>query len=567
VTSFKFWHGRMETSMMMEGRRTFGFLLTIVVTFAIAPLIAILGYTFLKDGQFDISQINRMLEAERVWRTLGNSILLGVLVIVGTTIIAFPMALIRTKTSLYRYDWLDIILTIPFMTPPYIGSMGWILFMQHNGFLQQLFPSSAWLTETFFSLFGMVMIMSLHLFPFLYLMLKNTLLRMNGSFLDAALIFGRSPWRNWTKIVLPLVVSSYVLGSLLIFIKTLAEFGTPATFGSRIGFQVFTTEIHTYLSRWPVDISMATSLSLFLLSVCLVIWYIQNLIGRKHTYGVLSGKTPAMREVRDNWYIKLGSWMFMGAVLLLSIGIPYFSIVVTSLQKVRGNGLQAGNFSFASYQEVFTGGSAGLSAFLNSVMFSVITAVVTAIIGLCIALYIKKGETKKQQLLDFFSLMPTIVPGIVFVVGLIMFWNAPWLPATIYNTKTMVVVTYCVLFLPYSVQYTKSSLSQIDSSIFQSAAIFGRSKWEVYRQIIIPLLMQGILAGMMMTFIISMRELVAGLLILPPSVETGATFIYSQFEQGNVGVGMAVAVITVVMTVIFMFLLEWLKKRGGHENA
>ncbi|WP_369380382.1 ABC transporter permease [Lysinibacillus fusiformis] len=553
--------------MIMEGRRTFGFLMTIVVVFAIAPLMAILFYTFTKEGHFDFSQFSRMFAHERLWQTLGNSIGLGIFVMLGTTLIAFPMAFIRTKTSLYKHEWLDIVLTIPFMTPPYIGSMGWILFMQHNGFLQQLVPGAAWLTDSFFSLFGMVMIMSLHLFPFLYLMLRNTLLRMNGSFLDAALIFGRNPWRNWVKIVLPLILSSYVLGSLLIFIKTLAEFGTPATFGSRIGFQVFTTEIHSYLSRWPVDIRMATSLSLFLLSACLVIWYFQNLLGRKYTYGVLSGKSSGKREVTDKWYIRATSWIFVGLILLLSIGIPYFSIIITSLQKVRGDGLQAGNFSFASYQELFTVGSAGLTAFLNSIVFSIMTAVITAIIGLLIALYIKKGETKKQQVLDFFSLMPNIIPGIVFVVGLIMFWNAPWLPATIYNTKTMVVVTYCVLFLPYSVQYIKSSFSQLDASIFQSAAIFGRSNWDIYRRIILPLLMQGILTGMMMTFIISMRELVAGLLILPPSVETGATFIYSQFEQGNVGVGMAVAVITVFITVIFMFLLDWLQKRGGQAHV
>lgn len=553
--------------MIMESRRSFGLLLTIVATFAIAPLIAIVYYTFVHDGIFDVSQFSRMFANERLWHTLGNSLLLGVLVILGTTILALPMAFIRTKTTLQKYDWLDIVLTIPFMTPPYIGSMGWILFMQNNGFLQQLVPGTAWLSDAFFSLFGMVMVMSLHLFPFLYLMLKNTLLRINGSFLDAALIFGRSSLRNWLQVILPLLISSYVLGILLIFIKTLAEFGTPATFGSRIGFQVFTTEIHAYLSRWPVDIRMATSLSVFLLSVCLIIWYFQNLIGRKFTYSVLSGKTPAAREIKDKWFIQLGSWFYVGFVLLFAIGIPYFSIIVTSLQKVRGDGLRAGNFTLASYQAVFTSGSAGLTAFINSVVFSIFTAVITAIIGLFIALYIKKGETKKQQLLDFFSLMPNIIPGIVFVVGLIMFWNAPWLPATIYNTKAMVVVTYCVLFLPYAVQYTKSSLSQLDQSIFQSAAIFGRNSWDVYRAIIIPLLMQGILAGMMMTFIISMRELVAGLLILPPSVETGATFIYSQFEQGNVGIGMAVAVITVAMTVVFMFLLNWLQRWGGHVRA
>lgn len=553
--------------MVMESKRSFILLIAIVSTFAIAPIIAIVFYTFVQDGQLNMEQLQRLFLQNRLWQTLSNSLLLGLFVIIGTTIIAFPMALIRTKTSLAKYNWLDIVLTIPFMTPPYIGSMGWILFMQHNGFLQQLLPSAAWLSELFFTLFGMVLIMSLHLFPFLYLMLKNTLLRINGSFIDAALIFGKGAWRNWFKIVLPLTVSSYVLGSLLIFIKTLAEFGTPATFGSRIGFQVFTTEIHSYLSRWPVDIRMATSLSLFLLSICLIIWYFQNWIGRKYTYGVLSGKTPAMREIREPLLIKLGAWLFVTIILLLSIAVPYFSIIVTSLQKVRGDGLQAGNFTLAAYGEIFTAGSAGFTAFMNSFVFSILTAIITSVLGLCIALYVKKGQTKKQQLLDFFSLTPNIIPGIVFVVGLIMFWNSPLLPFTIYNTKAMVVVTYCVLFLPYSVQYTKSAFTQLDASIFQSAAIFGRNKWAIYVQIIIPLLMQGIVAGMMMTFIISMRELVAGLLILPPSVETGATFIYSQFEQGNVSLGMAVAVMTVMITVLFMFLLEWMQRGGKQTNA
>ncbi|WLV24067.1 iron ABC transporter permease [Aciduricibacillus chroicocephali] len=553
--------------MIIESRRSFTILFAIVTAFAIAPLIAIVMYTFIGEGRLDLTKVGKLFENSAVLRTLGNSMLLGIFVMIGTTIIALPMAMIRTKTSLSRYNWLDIVLTIPFMTPPYIGSMGWILFMQKNGFLQQIIPAASWMSDYFFSIFGMVLIMSLHLFPFLYLMLRNAYLRMNGSFLDAAEIFGRNRVKNWFKIVLPLLASSYILGVLLIFIKTLAEFGTPATFGSRIGFKVFTTEIHAYLSKWPVDIRMATSLSLFLLSVCLIVWYLQNLLGRKYAFGILSGKTATLRTIEEKWPITLFSWIFTSIILILSIGIPYFSIIATSLQKVRGEGLVLGNFSFDAYKELFTGGSAGLTAFLNSLMFSVTTAIVTAVLGFAIALYIKKGETKKQKVLDFFSLTPNIIPGIVFVVGLIMFWNAPWLPATIYNTKAMVVVAYCVLFLPYSIQYTKSSLAQLDDSIFQSASIFGRNLWDVYRHIIIPLLMPGILAGMMMTFIISMRELVAGLLILPPSVETGATFIYSQFEQGNASVGMAVAVITVMITVIFMFLLDWVQRRGERANV
>jgi len=80
--------------MIMEGRRAFGVLLTIVVVFAIAPLIAILIYTFTKEGQLDFSQFSRMFAHERLWQTLGNSIGLGIFVMLGTTLIAFPMAFI-----------------------------------------------------------------------------------------------------------------------------------------------------------------------------------------------------------------------------------------------------------------------------------------------------------------------------------------------------------------------------------------------------------------------------------------------------------------------------------------
>ena len=67
---------------------------------------------------------------------------------------------------------------IPFMTPPYIGSMGWILFMQPNGYFEQFFPMLKTVSSSFFSLGGMVLIMSLHLFPFLYFMLKTRYFRL-----------------------------------------------------------------------------------------------------------------------------------------------------------------------------------------------------------------------------------------------------------------------------------------------------------------------------------------------------------------------------------------------------
>lgn len=546
--------------MVVRKHISFGALLLLLAALAAAPLFAVFVQTFFRDGSFSLDTFLATLQHGRVLSTMRHSFLLGLYVIAATTCIALPLALIRTKTRLAKHDWLDLVFTIPFMTPPYIGSMGWILFMQNNGYYEQLFATAA--PSSFFSIAGMVFIMSMHLYPFLYLMLKNALVRMNGSFQDAALVYGANPISNWVRVVLPLLLSSYVMAALLIFIKTLAEFGTPATFGKRIGYPVFTTEIHQYLSRWPVDIPAATSLSFVLLGVCMAVWYMQSFVSQKFAYGIHSGKSSMQTRQVKSFPITVCAYLFTGVILLLSIGIPYFSIVATSLLNVRGDGLSWSNLTFSHYVELFSFQSSGYHAFMNSVGFAFAAASIASLLGFFTALYVKNASSKRQKLIDLTSLLPNIVPGIVFVVGLILFWNASWLPATVYNTKWMPILTYIVLFLPYSVQYTKAALSQLDQSIDHANSIYGPTAASILVRVWLPLLAQGVLAGWIMTFIISMRELVGSLLILPPSVQTGATFIYSQFEQGNVSLGMAMAVVTVLMTVVFLYVVEWLQRKA-----
>ena len=127
---------------------------------------------------------------------------------------------------------------------------------------------------------------------------------------------------------------------------------------------------------------------------------------------------------------------------------------------------------------------------------------------------IRKGKKSSEKWLDMCGMLPNMVPGIVMVVGLILFWNSPYMPLSIYNTPVMVIVTYVVL-LPYTVQYVKASLGQIDDSLVQAGSIFSGNYMYIFRKIILPLIIPGILAGWAMTFTISIRELVASLLVLP----------------------------------------------------
>src|SRR5690606_21897679 len=149
--------------------RPWGMMLAIslLAILVVIPLLFVLLNSVYDDGLWDFARPLQVILQAELNIVLVNSLLLGFWVVVGASLLAFPMAFLAAKTDIGRRRWLDVVLLIPFMTPPYIGSMGWILFMQRRGFLEQLLPWTELITPYFFSLFGMVAIMSLHLFPFL----------------------------------------------------------------------------------------------------------------------------------------------------------------------------------------------------------------------------------------------------------------------------------------------------------------------------------------------------------------------------------------------------------------
>ena len=413
----------------------------------------------------------------------------------------------------------------------------------------------------------MVLVMSLQVFPFLYLILKNALVKIGVSKEEAGYVHGGSKDYVFCKVTIPLLISSYSIGALLVFVKTISEFGTPITFGKRISFFVLTTEIHQYVSNWPIDFTKASALASILLTTCLIIWYISSIVNTRYSYNLVGGKGTRIKVYKLTILKRFIAWMYVIFLLGLSIGIPYVSILIASVMKLRSGGLSINNLTFDNYIKVLDINSEGMRALLNSLGVAFIATSICMLLGTVFAIFIKRSKKLSEKIIDFFCLLPNTIPGIVMVVGLILFWNSSWMIIPIYNTYGMVVLTYVILFLPYTVQYVKANYIQIDESLFKAGRVLGGKSFYIFRRITLPLLVPGMMAGWLMTFIISIRELVAALMILPPSMKTASTYIYSQFEQGNLNLGMAMAVICVIITIIVLLIinkLSGLLKIGGN---
>lgn len=531
-------------------------LLALLIVLILCPLVMVVAKAVIQDDRLAFSKMWAVLAARDNIQTISNSLLLGACVVGGATVIAAPLAYLFSRTGLNRHRWLEIVLLIPFMTPPYIASMGWILFMQKRGLFQQLAPFTGTFSEGFFSFFGLVLVMSLHVFPFMLSILKAAMIHIPASLEEAGAVFGAG-WRaRMCRITAPLLTGNYAIGALLVFVKTLAEYGTPATLGRRIGFYVFTTDIHRYSTTAPIDFGRSASLSVVLIVICMAMWMVQNFITSRNSYRLVGGKGSRTSFVRLSPLGRVLAWMWIGLILLVAIGIPYFSVIATSLIKLRGYGLAAGNFTLLHYAELFTENTKGIQAIKNSVILSVSSATLCSGLGTALVLAVRRSKSRLGKVAEGIGLLPEMLPAIVLIIGIMLFWNRIYGILPLYNTLGIMILAYVVLYLPFTVQYVTSSFIQINDNLIQAGRTFGANSGYIFRRITLPMISRGVINGWMMTFIIAFRELVTASLIAPPNTLVVSTYIMREFEQGSVSLGMAMAVLCVLITTTSLIILN-----------
>lgn len=537
--------------------------------FVVAPIIAVFSQSFLSStGDFTFLNYQNMFQQQETLQAIGNSLLLGLAVTGLSILIAVPEAYILSKTRLRKLWWLDIVMMIPFMVPPYINSMGWMLFMQRNGILYRIFPALRPLSTAFYSFFGMAWIMAMHTSPFLMTMLKNAFLSFPKSLDDASDVYVRNQGKKFMRVYAPILLPNFAIGAFLVFVKALSEYGTPATFGPKINMMVFTTLITEKMQVAPIDFSMASALASLLVTICMLLWVVQMIVTSKKTY--------ALKDEGESKYSKSILQMVFGIIFLvlvffLSAFIPLFTIIISSFKKVMYKNLSAeGNFTLENYKIAFsedTGFSTGFAAIGNSFLIAGISSLIILVIGLVIAIYsYRHRKTVIGKATEFVGMLPQMIPNIVTGIGMIMFFNAIYKAFPVYRTVFMLIIGYSVVFLPSMISYIKNSLLQMPHSMIEAGEVYSRNSLNINLWIVLPQALKGAFYGFAMTLIVALRELVMAKLLQPPAFYTISLFIDNQFEQGNQQAAMAVAVVSVFITLALLIPLEYItmrKKRRG----
>lgn len=533
--------------------------LLILLVLVAAPLMSVL-VTAVTGYRGEDSALGSLLRLEML-QVIRNTVWLSVLVVFFATLFAAPLAFFRAWTPMRRAGWVEVLVMVPFMTPPFAAAMAWMDFTRLRGVADMLLGPTLGdaARSAVNSVWGMGFIMAAELFPFLYLILRNAFASIPASQLEMAQVAGASRWQQFSRVVAPTVLGPYSLGALIVFIKAAGEFGTPVTLGNAIGYEVLVSSIHQDVTIDPLNFSKAAASSSVLFTLGVLAWAVQQWAGR----GVFAsgGRVSRAVNLRPSRSMMALAWIYTAIVFVLCVFIPYISIILAAMTILRSKPPTLDNLTFDYFQIVLTMPS-GQEALTRSIVLGAIGATTAVILALAVTVFTMRSRRWPARFSDFLAVAPDTVPGIVLAIGFILLWNSPKLPFTPYGSQLILVMAFTVLFVPMAVQNIKTSAAAMSPTLSEASAVAGATSWQTFTRVTLPMLAPGIFAGWLLAFFVGIRELVMSSLIRPTRINLLAPWIMNQFEQGHRAEAMAMTLIGVGTSTAVLVLIRWWQGRS-----
>lgn len=534
----------------------------------VLPVGSLLIGSMRQDGAFTLDNFVQALSGRLYRQALINSLVLGGWTSLLSILIGVPLAWAVSRTNIPGKNLVYITATLSYLSPPFLTAISFVsLFGPNSGLLNVLFRDvmgMPYLTFNIFSMSGLVLVTTLHTFPFVFLLTSSALKSVDASYEEAAQILGAGKIRTALTITLPLVAPAILSGTLLAFVNAIALFGSQAIIG--LPARIFTLPTRIYsLFDYPPEYGLASALSLMFVGMTITALYFQRRFLAKRSYVTLGGKGSRPQ------LIDLGPWRwlvfgFCVAVAIVAIIAPYTALIALSFSKSWGLNFWQ-NLTLENYRFVLFEYDVTQRAIFNSVTLATAAATIAVLIGAIIGWIDLRTQMPGRKLLDYAALIPLGLPGIVMAVALIQFWLS--MPFNLYGTLTILLLAYVGRYIPLAVRSANSSLRQVDGSLEESARILGASWTKVMKEITLPLIRPGLFAGWLLVFVPVIQELSASILLFSSSSMTLAVAVYNLYETGQTENVAALAIVNMVIISIAMLLANWLSRSaaGGSEKA
>mgnify|MGYP000659182556 CR=1 FL=1 len=464
-----------------------------------------------------------------------------------------------TLVSLFDFPgrrWLQWALLLPLAMPAYVIAYAYTDFLQYSGPLQNGLRATFGLRGALWpdvrSVWGAVLIFSLTLYPYVYLLVRAALQEQAAHLLDAARLLGASRWRQLRTVALPMARPAIAAGTALALMETLADFGVSSYFG----IQTFTAGI--YKAWLSMDSPLvAGQLATVLLAVVMLLLHLERRAQSRLRYA--SARTTRSAQRPQAAPEGAGGWALL-ALGLLPVLLGFVLPTAMLLHSWLADPLPVPWTRFAAWS-------------LNSLRLAALAAVLAVALALLLAASNRLTANAGSRAMARIIGMGYAIPGAVVVVGILLpmgqlqgqAWSQPlaWL---VTGTSTGLLWAYLVRFSSVAMQSIDSGYSRIAVALDESSRMLGVQGWRLMWRLHLPLLRRSSLAALLLVFVDVMKELPATLVLRPFNSDTLAVVAYQLARDERPGEAALPALALVLVGLIPILLLSRSMDKETHIN-
>jgi len=487
----------------------------VIVAALVAVTLIPLGYVVTTTISTGWETASALIFRPRVGDLMVNTVSLVVVTLPICAVLGVGAAWLVERTTVAGFRCWGPVLAAPLAVPAFVNSYAWVT----------VIPS-------LHGLWSGVLVATLSYFPLVALPVAAALRRLDPAVEESARALGSGPWAVFFRVVIPQLRLPILGGSLLISLHLLAEYGAFAM----LRFDTFTTAI---LEQFQSTFNGAAGsmLASVLVVCCLVLLIAESGARGSARYARIGSGAPRQATRVPLRWSALPAALSLTALTALALGVPVWTIV---------RWLRIGGSEVWQSPRIWT-------ALVQTLTFGIAGALVATALAFPVAWLAVRWPGVISKIVEGTNYVTSSLPGIVTALALITVTIRYANP--LYQTTTMVIVAYVLMFLPRSLVSLRSGLAQVPVGLEEASAALGKPPAATFWRVTLRLTAPSAAVGAALVFMAVATELTATLLLAPTGTSTLSTRFWALTGDLDYAAAAPYALLMIVLSLPMTYLL------------
>ena len=527
-------------------------LLAIFIIFLAFPLMGLLKQSVYNgSGELSFENFVRFFTYTNGYylKPIANSVKVTVATTLVSLLLGIPIAYFYSFYKIRGAKLLFVVSILCSMSAPFIGAYSWILLLGRSGAITKMISALlGFKMPAIYGFKGILLVQSLKFFPLVFIYMNGAFKNIDNTLMEAAANMGCTGVKRLMKIVLALSMPTILAAALMVFMQAFADFGTPMLIGE--GYQTFPVMIYNaYLGEGGTNRNFAAALAVVAIVITAIVFFFQKWGTSRFKFSMNALHPVEKKQAKgiSGFLMHLYCYALVGIAFM-----PQLYIIYLSFCNYKGS-IRQGTYGFNNYVQA---SKKLLSRSINNTaIMGVIALLIIIVLAVLIAYLVVRRSSVLNNTIDTISMLPYIMPGAVVGLSLLLAFGKK--PIALTGTFAIMVISFVIRRLPYTIRSATATLMQISPSIEEAAISLGASKAKTFARITVPMMANGILSGAILSWVAIVTELSSSIILYSNKSITLTMSTYLAILRGNDGIAAAfAAILTAVTTISLMLYLK-----------